>query len=237
MSKINLEYIFPTALYTIQLEGMEKVNKVLTDYIYSLKEKEQEKLENKKYKASSQGGWHSSFLDTDIPQVNALCQKIFPLINPIVEGLGWDTDNYDLRCSNMWSIINPKYAYNTSHTHKGSLLSVAYYLKVPKGGKAGNFVIKDPRKYATFFPSCKLKKDINPEVPYMAIGSQSGQGNSLKVEPKEGLMLVFPSWLEHKVTQNLSDEKDPDRIVISFNISQDKKETKIISNYTHEEEW
>ena len=52
MSKINLEYIFPTALYTIQLEGIEKVNKVLTDYIYSLKEKEQEKLENKKYKAS-----------------------------------------------------------------------------------------------------------------------------------------------------------------------------------------
>ena len=29
MSKINLEYIFPTALYTIQLEGIEKVNKVI----------------------------------------------------------------------------------------------------------------------------------------------------------------------------------------------------------------
>ena len=118
MSKINLEYIFPTALYSVQLDNMEKIHEDLTKYIYSLKGTDKQKLEHEKYKASSQGGWHSSFLDTDIPQVNALCQKIFPLINPIVEGLGWDTDNYDLRCSNMWSIINPKYAYNTSHTHK-----------------------------------------------------------------------------------------------------------------------
>ena len=48
--------------------------------------------------------------------------------------------------------------------------------------------------------------------------------NAIKTrKPKEGLMLIFPSWLEHKVTQNLSEEKDPDRIVVSFNISQIKK--------------
>ena len=41
---------------------------------------------------------------------------------------------------------------------------------------------------------------------------------------------MFPSWLEHKVTQNLSEEEDPDRIVISFNVSQGIKETQ-------EEEW
>jgi len=31
-------------------------------------------------------------------------------------------------------------------------------------------------------------------------------------------MIVFPSWLEHRVIQNLSDEEDSDRICIAFNI-------------------
>ena len=221
MSKINLEYIFPTALHSIQLEKMEEIHKSLINYIYSLKEKE--KLESKKYKASSQGGWHSSFLDTDVPQVNALCQKLFPLLNSIVENLGWNNKDFEVRCDSMWSIINPKYAYNTSHTHKGSLLSIAYYLKVPKGGNSGNFKIKDPRHYNTFFPAVELKKNITPQIHPVAIGAHGGQGNSIEIKPKEGLMLIFPSWLEHKVTQNLSEEKDPDRIVVSFNISQIKK--------------
>jgi uncharacterized protein (TIGR02466 family) len=225
MSKINLEFLFPTALYSIQLEKIEEIHKNLINYIYSLKEKEEKKLENKKYKASTQGGWHSSFLDTDVPQVKALCQKLFPVLNSIVGGLGWNDEDFELRCSAMWSIINPKYAYNTSHTHKESLLSVSYYLKVPKGGNSGNFKIKDPRHYNTFFPAAKLKKDITPQIHPMAIGAHGGQGNSIEIEPKEGLMLVFPSWLEHKVTQNLSEEKDPDRIVISFNILQIKKLT------------
>ena len=225
MSKINLEYIFPTALYSVQLDNMEKIHEDLTKYIYSLKGTDKQKLEHEKYKASSQGGWHSSFLDTDVPQVNALCQKLFPLINPIVEGLGWDTDNYELNCDDMWSIVNPKYAYNTSHVHKNSLLSVAYYLKVPKGGNAGSFVIKDPRSFASFFPPQLLHKDKNGEdirgqQPPETIGCVNGQSNAIEVDPKEGLMLIFPSWLEHKVTQNLSEEEDPDRIVISFNISQ-----------------
>ena len=43
------------------------------------------------------------------------------------------------------------------------------------------------------------------------------------VWPSQGLLILFPSWLEHKVTQNLSEEEDPDRIVISFNISQGMK--------------
>jgi|TARA_B110000908_G_C10068742_1_gene364085 uncharacterized protein (TIGR02466 family) len=228
MSKIILEHIFPTALYTVQLGGMEKIHKDLIDYIYSLKGVSKQK--HNKYKASSQGGWHSSFLDTDVPEVKTLCQELFPPLNPIVEGLGWDLENYKIKCDSIWSIINPKYAYNTSHVHKGSLLSVAYYLKVPKGGNAGSFVIKDPRSFATFFPPALLKKDkggenITPQQPPETIGCTNGQSNAIEIEPKEGLMVIFPSWLEHKVTQNLSDSIDPDRIVISFNVSQEMKIT------------
>ena len=37
----------------------------------------------------------------------------------------------------------------------------------------------------------------------------------IKIEPEEGKLLLFPSYLNHAVEENLSDE---DRIVISFNL-------------------
>ena len=39
--------------------------------------------------------------------------------------------------------------------------------------------------------------------------------DTIKVEPLEGNLLLFPSYLHHSVDENLSDE---DRIVISFNL-------------------
>ena len=36
-----------------------------------------------------------------------------------------------------------------------------------------------------------------------------------EILPEEGKLLLFPSWLDHEVDQNLSQEK---RISISFNI-------------------
>ena len=49
-------------------------------------------------------------------------------------------------------------------------------------------------------------------------GSKVGKGEYTSVarhfEPKEGMLLVFPSWLLHSVEQNLSDE---DRVVLSIN--------------------
>ena len=42
---------------------------------------------------------------------------------------------------------------------------------------------------------------------------------AINVNPNEGDLLIFPSYLHHSVEENLSGE---DRIVISFNISIDK---------------
>ena len=39
------------------------------------------------------------------------------------------------------------------------------------------------------------------------------------LEPKEGDLLIFPSYLYHSVSENLSDN---DRIIISFNVDIDK---------------
>ena len=38
---------------------------------------------------------------------------------------------------------------------------------------------------------------------------------TVQIEPQEGDLLIFPSYLYHSVTENLSEK---DRIIISFNI-------------------
>ena len=40
--------------------------------------------------------------------------------------------------------------------------------------------------------------------------------NIQKIEPKEGNLLLFPSYLWHSVETNNSDE---DRVIVSFNVS------------------
>ena len=44
--------------------------------------------------------------------------------------------------------------------------------------------------------------------------------NNNGVKPEPGMLVLFPSYLEHSVNPNLSDHE---RIVISFNISLKKK--------------
>ena len=215
MSKINLEYIFPTALYTTQLEGMEKIHKDLVDYIYSL-------LKNKKniHRISTSGG-ATIRLDTNNKYVNMLCQELFPIVQEISKSLKWDLEKNELNCVDIWTVINKKNSFNTSHIHKNSILSCVYYLKIPRDKKGGNLIIKDPRNVCEFFPRPTVLKDCSYNLK-STIGSVNHNPNELVIEPEVGKMLIFPSWLEHKVTQNLSEEKDSDRIALAFNIIENK---------------
>ena len=246
MSKIILEHIFPTALYTIQLEEMDKIHEDLINHIYSLKSESTSQEDYNSLKgdiegnppnhldekgrlveSSTQGGWYTNDLDTDNIYVKPLTQQLFPLINTIGENLGWDLENQSIYCDKMWSIVNPQYSYNTSHTHNNSVLSCAYYLKIPKNMVGGEFVFEDPRTICQFFPQPTILKDTPPEIP-STIGSTNGRCNEISIKPKEGLLILFPSWMSHKVRAHYN---NTDRIVLSFNLSQTikKLETKKIT--------
>ena len=72
--------------------------------------------------------------------------------------------------------------------------------RAPKN--SGDIVFYDPRPAPVYFhPNAKSPNLLNAQV------------NS--VSPKEGLLVLFPSYLDHSVNKNLSNEE---RIVISFNI-------------------
>ena len=115
--------------------------------------------------------------------------------------MNWDLDTQEVRITNMWAIINKDGAFNERHHHGNSSLSAAYYVKAEKN--AGDIIFFDPRQANVFHhPMAKNANSLNCQVQ--------------SVTPKEGTLVLFPSYLEHKVAENFSNEE---RIVVSFNIS------------------
>jgi uncharacterized protein (TIGR02466 family) len=81
-------------------------------------------------------------------------------------------------------------------------LSGVYYLKVPQ--KSGNLVFLEPKPQAEVLSPPK-KKNASVHIAH-----------SVDFEPKENSLIFFPSWLQHEVKINNSNE---DRVILSFNIN------------------
>ena len=204
-SKIKESSLFATSIYETKLSSYGIFNQEFEKYIYNLKNKNPESVQK-----SNQKGWHSPNFDLDIPIITKFINKIDPIIESIINNLNWDIDKYYIGYMGIWSIINNKHSYNIVHTHGSALLSLAYYVKVPKDGMGGDFFFKDPR-----IMSQQRKPPLMPGSNIESLRKTHG-GASLGISPQEGTLLIFPSWMEHGVRQSQSDE---DRIVISANIN------------------
>ena len=95
------------------------------------------------------------------------------------------------RLSNMWFNINYTGSYNTAHTHPGSILAGVLYVDVPKDSGDIQFSHHD-------FHNLTLV-----------------QHTDVTIEPIDGMMLLFPSSLQHSVDVNCSDKS---RYSIAFNL-------------------
>ena len=108
------------------------------------------------------------------------------------------------KLGNMWANINYKGSLNRPHVHANSLFSGAYYIKVPKD--SGLLKLNDPRQGTHF-----IKPARKDQVPLHL-------APEIHVQPKENRIIMFPSWLEHLVENNKTDNA---RISVSFNFVQD----------------
>jgi uncharacterized protein (TIGR02466 family) len=149
---------------------------------------------------SNKGGFQSEMVEyeEDVQQLIYEIEQHFP---EIITAYGLK-ENVKLAVDSMWININPPYSYNSNHVHPGVFISGSYYIKVPN--KSGSLYFVNPSQLQPLFTRQDLIKEYNPL-------------NSLRwnVDPEPGQLLLFPAWIEHGVTQNLSEE---DRISIAFNI-------------------
>ena len=194
MSDINLT--FSTPIWTSLLANYQEVNSKLLDYIKELKSKDDAgKLK------SNINGWHSKNFDLKNENIVFFINNISTQINKTLNDMGWDLEKNTLKITSMWTIINPPKASNSRHIHSNNFISAAYYIKAPKN--SGDIVFYDPREANVIrHPIIKTHNKLN--------------GNIFSVVPKDGLLVLFPSYLHHSVNVNQSED---DRIVLSFNIN------------------
>lgn len=140
-------------------------------------------------KSNAGGGWQSRDNLHEDPLFKEFVNStlIKSIAQPILKEYG--IENFGIQ--SMWANINNKHSFNYQHTHEG-LLSGVFYLKIPQN--SGRLVFTNPAVRSESHP---IRQKNYPIVP------------------QELACIVFPSWLEHYVEPNMTEES---RISISFNI-------------------
>ena len=199
----NVNYMhlfFSTPIWTSKIDNFENINIEMYEYINSLQKKDPLGIVKSNFK-----GWHSKNFNLKNKEPKKFIEAIKNNINNSVNSMNWDLDSQSVNIMSMWAIINEQGAWNQKHHHSNSDISAAYY--VDAHDNCGDIVFYDPRPARIYKHPIAIKpNNLNATV------------NSIKPEP--GLLVLFPSYLEHSVNPNMSNKK---RIVISFNLSLEKK--------------
>ena len=195
-----MHLFFSTPIWTAKIEEYQTVNNSMQNYISNLQKKDPEGVIKSNFK-----GWHSKNFDMKDEEPQNFIEKIKTNINTAINDMGWDLQTQEVKISNMWAIINTKGSLNQKHHHSNSDLSAAYYVSAEEN--CGDIIFYDPR------PATVYKHPIAKEANILNATINS-------ISPEQGMLILFPSYLEHSVDPNLSEHK---RIVISFNLSLNKK--------------
>lgn len=99
-----------------------------------------------------------------------------------------------------WATVLAPGASHKLHSHPNNFLSGVYYVRTREGADTINF--HDPRRQVNV---------IRPPVVELTAENT----DQVVVRVREGMLLMFPSWLEHSVDANRS---DGERISLSFNL-------------------
>jgi uncharacterized protein (TIGR02466 family) len=134
--------------------------------------------------------------------LKSLNDKIVAQINKfVVEGLNVkNTVNFKITTS--WAMKHDHKDWSQTHSHNNSLISgIVYIDTTPTSGK----VIFTNNNVNLFPPSLDVEFE----------GTNLFNAKSIEFIPEVGTVLMFPSFLKHQVTPNLSFQ---DRYCIAFNL-------------------
>ena len=147
---------------------------------------------------SNSGGWQSNFIYSDDDYFSEFILEIEEQSNNFAKELKIYQKG---KIESLWININEYKDCNRIHTHPNCIISGVFYVKVPD--KSGEILF--------YHPSHELmSRDWSVDLKYNMYTSLT-----MRITPKKGDIFLFPSWLEHGVGPNLSQEK---RISISFNL-------------------
>lgn len=144
---------------------------------------------------TNRGGWNSTDNAVlDQPVFSELNQAARHYCLQALAQMGSGAPAFSLQ---SWVNIHDRGGFNFQHMHEGALLSGTFYVQVPEG--SGALVFKDPRPGV---------------LNSYAKGNGVNAYKDIQLRPFEGLLVLFPHWLEHFVEPH---GNDVPRICIPFN--------------------
>jgi len=199
MAKIQMRQWFSVPVWEAKLPDFAKLNEAILACLDELK------AENPGIHRSNAGGWHSHDRLHHDPRFAAIRDLIASRCHDCATEIGFDHGTHDLVLNEMWLNQNGPGDFNSPHVHPNSFLSGAYYVKMPDGGGDIEFTDPAPARLVSPYPSKDGNIHASPKIAYGV---------------RTGMLLVFPSWLQHGVSPNKSQET---RVSISFNVGYRRK--------------
>ncbi len=198
--KVGVMPLFSTWIYLCE-HGPEHLNEGLEQLAHRLRQDQ-----GNASRRTNCGGWHYAF-------------DLFKLEEPVVAEFRAEMEQHVQAFLNYfrpearkkkdrfrlegWINVNRPGDHNVLHCHPGCFLSATYYVKVPPEMKGGEIVFRDPRG-----PAVAMYETPGIDLPWV------GSGMGIPFAPATGHLLLFPSWLEHRVERF---DGSGERISIAFN--------------------
>jgi uncharacterized protein (TIGR02466 family) len=189
--------LFPSPVYEFQVDNHEELNRKLLEDSHAMRET------TKGVVRSNQHGWHSETTLFRRPEAsfqelgNTVLRSLVSATKAVAPS--FDFANHEVLMQ-AWVNISEQGAYNTPHDHPGFCWSGCYYVRVPENspGRSGDIEFLDPRT----------------NISAMAVPGSNMFAPKIRFKPKDGLLLIFPSYLRHWVYPN---EQNEERVSIAFN--------------------
>lgn len=197
-SEINVMGCFPTPIWLFKVRNHEAFDRRLIEAIAKVRAEEKWDMQAAR---NTQGPrdhlqtreelhTRKEFAEFNELAINAARQ--------VFERLQYRYESFYI--TSCWANVSVRGYSHKEHVHPNNFLSGVYYPKAHAG--CGTIVFDDPRPQA---------KVVLPDITAPNIYNT----HTFEVQPEPGHLILFPSWLTHRVKQNLTDEE---RISIAFNI-------------------
>lgn len=189
---------FATPIWVEDLSELAPHRERLIQAVRDLRQRSEPGLDRK----SNRNGWRSSGRLLELPEFAPLKERLVPSIKAALKDYGVMPGSLAFTVP-AWANIHDRGGYNVVHVHSGSWLSGTVYLAAPPG--AGRIFFNDPR------PAAAMESlPWAPERP----SSPARAREKFVAQPRDLLLILFPSWLPHGVEESDCEE----RISVAFNV-------------------
>lgn len=209
MDNLNIEAEVPwsTTLYAVQNPQHGAIKENLVQYMYAHESKDSETIASGVAPQLKRNLFESefNFFEQDLPEIRSLHKFCSSMVLEVARHHNrdhWTSDKTPVvHCHESWYHITRNGGYHDYHMHPNCSWCGIYYVELgnTRAGNGTNSFL-DPR---------------NNTQAYRDYGSSYFNGmEQFDVEPVEGRLIIFPSYLYHSARPY---QGERDRLVVAFN--------------------